>query len=159
VQIYLLRHGIADNPRPGQPDAERALTPEGQDKLRAVLKRARAAGVEPQTILSSPYRRALETAALAAEILEYKGKVRETRTLVPDASPYDLWDEIRAMQQEPAILLASHEPLMSTAVAFLLGSPALQVQMKKGALVRIDCDRFGREPKGILKWMITPALA
>jgi hypothetical protein len=29
--------------------------------------------------------------------------------------------------------------------------------MKKAALVRIDCDRLGPEPKGVLKWMLTPA--
>jgi hypothetical protein len=24
--------------------------------------------------------------------------------------------------------------------------------------VRIDCDRLAREPKGVLKWMLTPAV-
>jgi len=43
MQIYLLRHGIAEDAKPGQPDADRALTAEGRDKLRRVLKRARAA--------------------------------------------------------------------------------------------------------------------
>jgi hypothetical protein len=33
------------------------------------------------------------------------------------------------------------------------------VDMKKSALVRVDCDRFGPEPRGILKWMLTPATA
>ncbi len=46
---------------------------------------------------------------------------------------------------------------MSTLAAFLLASPALSVDMKKAALVRIDCDRLGPEPKGVLKWMLTPA--
>jgi len=159
MEIYLLRHAIAEDAGPGQPDSERALTPEGREKLRRVLKRARAAGVAPSVILSSPYRRAMETASMAAEALEYRGKVVETRALVPDAPPPDAWEEIRARHQESAILLASHEPLMSSLAAFLLGSPALQVDMKKAALARIDCDRFGREPRGILKWMITPSVA
>jgi phosphohistidine phosphatase len=159
MQIYLLRHAIAEDAGPGEPDSERALTAEGQEKLRRVLKRARAAGVSPSVILSSPYRRALETASLAAEGLEYRGKVAETRALLPEAAPPDAWEEIRTRHQESAILLASHEPLMSSLTAFLLGSPALQVDMKKAALVRIDCDRFGHEPRGVLKWMITPALA
>jgi phosphohistidine phosphatase len=110
-------------------------------------------------ILSSPYRRALETASLAAEALDYQGQVVETPALIPDAPPPDAWEEIRARHQESALLLASHEPLMSSLAAFLLGSPALQIDMKKAALVRIDCDRFGREPRGLLKWMITPAVA
>jgi hypothetical protein len=31
--------------------------------------------------------------------------------------------------------------------------------MKKGALLRLDCDRIGTEPRGVLKWMLTPATA
>jgi phosphohistidine phosphatase len=156
VQIYLLRHGIADD---GTPDSERALTAEGREKLRRVLARARSADVAPTLILSSPYRRAVETAEVVVEVLGYEGKVVKTRALVPDSSPYDAWEEIRKRSGEAAILLASHEPLMSSLAAFLLASPALMVDMKKAALMRVDCDRMGPEPKGVLKWMLTPATA
>jgi phosphohistidine phosphatase len=159
MEIYLLRHGIAEDARAGQPDAERELTDEGREKLRRVLKRARSADVSPSLILASPYRRARETAAIASNVLDYKGKVVETNSLIPDASPQEMWHEIRARHDEGAILLASHEPLMSALAAFLLACPALQVDVKKAALVRIDCDRIGREPRGVLKWMLTPALA
>jgi phosphohistidine phosphatase len=158
MQIYLLRHGIAGESRPGSSDSDRALTSEGRDKLRRVLKQARRAGAAPSLILSSPYRRALETADVAAEVLGYGGKVVRTRVLTPEASPFDAWEEIRARHDEPAILLASHEPLMSSLAAFLLTSPALQVDMKKAALVRVDCDGFGPEARGVLKWMLTPAV-
>jgi len=159
MEIYLLRHAIAEDAAPGHPDSDRALTPEGRERLKRVLKRARAAAVAPSVILSSPYRRAVETAAMAGEALDYSGKVVETRALLPEAPPADAWEELRARNGEPAILLASHEPLMSSLGAFLLDSPALRIDMKKAALLRIDCDRFGREPHGVLKWMITPALA
>jgi phosphohistidine phosphatase len=159
MQIYLLRHAIAEDAHPGQPDSERALTEEGREKLRRVLKRARQAGVAPGVIFSSPYRRALETASIAAEVLEYNGRVVETHALVPDAAPAEVWEEIRARRQESAILLASHEPLMSTLAVFLLSSPSLQIDMKKAALARIECAQIRREPRGVFKWMITPALA
>ena len=144
--------------RPHRPDSERALTSEGREKLRRVLKRARVAQAAPAVILSSPYRRAIETAEVAADVFGYKGKVVRTRALVPEASPSEAWDEIRSRKGETAILLASHEPLMSSLAAFLLNSPALHIDMKKAALVRVDCEAFGPEPRGILKWMITPTL-
>ena len=159
MQIYLLRHGIAEDPAPGHADSDRALTGEGKDKLRRVLKRARAAGVSPSLVLSSPYKRALETADAAADVLGYKGKIRHTRALVPEASPHDTWNEIRSCKDESAILLASHEPLMSSLAAFLLNSPALQVDMKKAALLRLDCDRLSPQPSCVLKWMLVPALS
>ena len=161
MELYLLRHGIAENARPGVKDADRALTEEGRVKLRRVLKRARDAGVELDVILSSPYRRAMETAGEAAEILAYRGKILQTPALVPNASPFDVWEEIRTRsnQGEESILLSGHEPLMSALVAFLLGSPALLVDMKKAALARLDCDRLGAEPQATLKWLLTPATA
>jgi phosphohistidine phosphatase len=159
MEIYVLRHGIAHDGKPGRPDAERALTAEGRDKLRAVLARARAAGAAPAAILTSPYVRAVETAEIAADVLGFRGNLERTAALEPDRSPYDVWDEIRARKHAASVLLAGHEPLLSALVAFLLGAPSLQVEMKKAALVRIDCDRFGAEPRGVLKWMLTPRLS
>jgi phosphohistidine phosphatase len=99
----------------------------------------------------------VETAAVAKEVLGYGGEIERSEALAPNASPYDAWEEIRAHKSQDSVLLASHEPLMSSLAAFLLGCPALQVDMKKAALVRVDCDRFGPQPKAVLKWMITPA--
>ena len=159
MEIYLLRHAIAENARPGLKDADRALTDEGRKKLKRVLERARGAGVKPDLILSSPYRRALETAEIAAQALKYDGKVVLSATLVPDANPRQVWEEVRSHKSEPAILLASHEPLMSSLLAHLLASPAFMVDMKKAGLARVDFDRFGPEPRGVLKWLLTPATA
>ena len=158
MQIYLLRHGIAEDGKPGKPDSERDLTGEGRDKLRRVLKRARTADCSPSLILTSPYVRAVQTAEIAADVFGYKGYKKDlvkTKALVPEASPHDVWEEIRVHRNESAILLASHEPLMSTLAAYLLRSPALQVDMKKGAIVRVDTERFSAEPHCILKWMLT----
>jgi len=152
MEIYLLRHGIAED---GYPDAQRALTAEGKEKLRRVLKRS---GATPSLILSSPYRRAMETAAIAAEVLGYGGEIERAESLTPDGSPSGVWEEVRARKDEDAILLASHEPLLSATVAHFLGSPGVHVDMKKAALVRIDVDRFGPQPLGVLKWMLVPGV-
>ena len=159
MEIYLLRHGIAEDAPPGMADSDRALTHAGRQKLRRVLARARAAKVEPALILSSPYRRALQTAEVAVQSLGYRGKIVSTRTLTPDANPRETWEEIRARNSEASLLLASHEPLMSSLLAFLLNTPALTVDFKKAALARVDCDRFPPEPHATLKWILTPATA
>lgn len=91
MKIYILRHGIADDQQPGQSDSDRSLTPEGRKKLRSVLRASRAAGVAPSLILTSPLRRAVQTAELAAEILEYKGDLLRTNALEPGAHPRMVW--------------------------------------------------------------------
>ena len=158
MEIYILRHGIAEDHNAGG-DSQRALTDEGRRKLRRVLERAEKAKVEPSLILSSPYKRARQTAELAAEVLGYGKKIVEIETLVPEGSPAALWEDIRARRQESAILIAGHEPMLSSSAAWLLGHPAMQVEMKKGALARIDVDRFGPKAQGLLRWLLTPRLA
>jgi phosphohistidine phosphatase len=152
MEIYLLRHGIAED---GYPDEQRALTAEGKEKLRKVLKRS---GAKPSLILTSPYRRAVETAEIAAEVLGYTEELERANALTPNGSASGVWDEIRAHKGETAILLASHEPLMSATVAHFLGAPGVHVDMKKAALVRIDVDRLGPQPLGVLKWMLVPGV-
>jgi len=158
MELYLFRHGIAEDAKPGRPDANRALTDEGKKKVADVVKAARRAGVEPSLIASSPYARAVETARIAAEVFEYRGDVVRTEALVPHGSPEKVWAELRDYREEAAILLSGHEPLLSHLVSFLLASPALRVEMKKAAMVRIDVESFGAMPHGTLRWMITAKL-
>jgi phosphohistidine phosphatase len=159
LELYILRHGIAEDPRPGTRDAERALTAEGERKLKAVLKRAREAGVEPSRILSSPYRRALQTATIARVSLEVDEEIVPEGALTPDGSPADVWTAVRTHRDVPSLLLSSHEPLCGKLTAYLLNSPQLVVDVKKGALIRIDVDAATRDPRGVLRWMLTAALA
>jgi phosphohistidine phosphatase len=159
MEIYILRHGVAEEPQTGQPDSERPLTADGRKKLRNVLRTAASAGVVPSLILTSPFKRALQTAQVAADILQYKSELLRTQALEPSSSPKAVWDEIRVHKDESGILLAGHEPLFSRLTAYLLGSPNLQVEFKKGAMVCIEVERFPAEPHGVLRWMLTSKLA
>src|SRR5690242_9827148 len=158
MELYLLRHGIAEDRSQTGRDADRRLTDEGRDKLRRVLERAHSAGVEPSLILSSPLKRALETAEIAAHELGYEGRIVRTDAISPESSPAQLWTEVRAHASESSILLAGHEPLFSHTVAWMLGSTRAMVHFRKAAIVRIDFDSLGAEPRGILQWMLTPKL-
>jgi phosphohistidine phosphatase len=159
MEIYLLRHGIAENRSASGSDADRRLTEEGRAKLRRVLERAHTAGVTPSLILSSPLRRAVETAEIAARELGYEGKIVRAEALEPDSSPQKIWDEIRRHREEAAVLVAGHEPLFSTTVAWMLGSTRAMVHFRKGALVRLDVEGLGATPAAVLEWMLIPKLA
>jgi phosphohistidine phosphatase len=157
MELYLLRHGIAETHAPS--DAERDLTDEGRRKVHDVMNLAGRAGVAPSSILSSPYRRALGTAKIAADVLGYKGDVVRTLALAPDGDVRAAWEEIRVHKGEPSLLLVGHEPLFSSLGAYLLGVPELQIDFKKGGLLAIEMPAFGAQPHGILKWMLTARLA
>lgn len=158
MEIYLLRHGSAERGSAGTPDAERSLTEEGRYEVQRVIAAAKLAHACPSLILSSPYKRALQSAAIAADLLHYKDQVLTSDALAPDAGVRGVWEEIRTHRDEGCLLLAGHEPLLSASTAYLLGCPELQVDFAKAGLVRMDVENFGTEPRGTLKWMLTPSL-
>ena len=159
MELYLLRHGIAEDHAETGRDEDRRLTAEGRRKLESVLERAHAAGVAPSAIFSSPLRRALETAELATRGLGYEGRIVRTPALVPDSSPQEVWKFLRDHAEESSVLLVGHEPLFSASTAFFLGSTRSMVQFRKGALIRIDIDSGRSVPEGVLQWMLTARLA
>jgi phosphohistidine phosphatase len=158
MELYLFRHGIAEDAPPGRPDSSRALTAEGRERTAAVVKMARNAGVMPSLIASSPYLRAVQTAEVAAKEFGWKGELLKLVSLVPHGAPEAVWSDICGLKDESAVLLAGHEPLMASLAAYLLNAPGLIVDMKKSAMVRIDVAGLGAVPRGVLRWMIVPRL-
>ena len=156
MEIYLFRHGIAEDAKPGRSDSGRALTDEGRRKAGEVVKAARRAGVAPSLIISRPYVRAVQTAEIAVEGFGYDGEIVRTEKLVPHGLPAKVWAELRDYREEAAVLLTGHEPLLSHLAAYLLASPVLRVEMKKAAMIRIDMESVGPTPHGTLRWLITP---
>lgn len=159
MELYLFRHGIAEDALPGRSDSSRALTDAGRERSAAVAKMARDAGVVPSLIASSPYLRAVQTAEVAAKEFGYTDDLVRWPSLVPHGTPEAVWSDIRDLRDETAVLLAGHEPLMSHLAAYMLNAPGLQVDMKKSAMVRIDLATVGAAPRGVLRWMIIPKLA
>jgi phosphohistidine phosphatase len=157
MKLYILRHAEAEPRGPGVAESDRKLTPEGKRELRAVLRLAHGAGVEPEVILASPWTRALETALAARDALGVK-QVIETKALLPDVLPTHIWGEIRSLRPLKELMVAGHEPHLSRLAAFLLEAP-VAIDMKKSAIIRIDVQEREGPPRGVLKWMLTPKLA
>lgn len=157
MKVYLLRHGSAAPRQANLEDAERRLTSEGRKEVRSVARTARAAGVSPELILSSPMVRTLQTAAVAGQIFKC-GEILETRSLLPDIPPPQAWREIRRHDSALQLLLVGHGPQLDRLAAFLLEAP-VAFDLKKGALLRIDVQAQEGRPRGVLKWLLTPQLA
>lgn len=159
MHVYLLRHGIAEDEHPGVGDVDRSLTVDGRRKLRHVLKSVAEAGSKPSLILTSPLKRAVQTAEVAATVLGYTGEILRTKVLMPGASSEQVWEEIRTHRSEEGIMLVGHNPLFDSLGPYLLGTPSLQMDFKKGAVLRVDIESFGSQPRGILRWYLIAKLS
>jgi phosphohistidine phosphatase len=120
--LLLIRHGIAEDPRPGQRDADRALTEEGWLKTRSAMAGLVARGYVPTRGFNSPYRRAAETMTCLQEAAG--AFPMETRLdLMPDGRPplVDLW--LRSLMASAgdadALALISHQPFLGDLIFHL----------------------------------------
>lgn len=142
--LLLIRHGIAEDYRPGLTDAERALTAEGWLKTRAAMRGLVALGHAPSRGISSPYRRAMETMACLKEaVLAQDGAgvfpVGVWEGLVPDGDAGEAEAWLRQLMggagADERLAFTSHEPFLSSLVAQLTGR---RIDVKKASCTEIE---------------------
>lgn len=122
MRIYLVRHGDAVPEEDAGSDRDRWLSSRGREHARVLGRLLREQGVSPDAILSSPLPRAVQTAELVAQALDFLGAVSSLRCLEPSAQPRVAAGEISAAGA--SVLVVSHEPAISSLGAYLLGRPA-----------------------------------
>ena len=118
MDLFFLRHGEAQ--RRAASDAERSLTPAGEEAVQGVIQSrlAELAGIE--LIVTSPYRRALQTAKIAAQVLGFDRQLLLTEQLEPGGEPQALLRFIDSLDAE-SVLLVTHQPLVGNVLSLLSG--------------------------------------
>jgi phosphohistidine phosphatase len=160
MELYIVRHGIAvDREDPKCPaDPERFLTDEGIEKSRQVAKGVAEVASVPDLILTSPYLRALQTAELFAEALEYsKQKIRKSELLLPGAEPLQLFRELAKDKDLSSVFVFGHAPHLDDLIATAIGTKHHISSLKKVGVAFVELKRLV-PPSGELVWLATPKL-
>lgn len=159
--LYFLRHAIAkDKSHWNKPDSDRPLTSQGVHKMRKTAKGFKHLDLDPDWVLSSPFRRAYDTAVIAADALKIKKKLKVVEDLSSQGSPEQLIRHLaRDYRATDTLLLVGHEPYLSKLISVLIGaSGPLGLEFKKGGLCRLEAGplRYGR--CATLTWWVPPKL-
>lgn len=156
--VYLVRHGIAALPTNDTPDSDRALTAAGRRKMMRVAIGLKRLGIVPDVVLTSPLRRAQETAALLASTLGRDLTVEIHEPLAPGTAPADLVRGLRAYRAAGHLMLVGHQPDLGELASHLLtGSASLApLPFKKGAVAAIEVASLPPRAAGVLQWFLTP---
>ena len=122
MKIYLVRHGEAISEDDAGSDRDRWLNANGREAVRVLGRLLRETQIEPDAIVCSPLPRAVQTAELLAQSLDYLGVIASLRSLEPSAHPARAATEI--MQAGRAVIVVGHEPSISALGAHILGRPS-----------------------------------
>jgi phosphohistidine phosphatase len=154
--LYFLRHASAGEHRmdPAK-DEKRPLDREGFQQCYQVARMLASMDVSLDSVISSPLKRALQTAALVANELAYDGKIHIESALRPGANYDQFRDMLRKYARSESLLLVGHNPNISE---FLSRSVEMDedgyIELRKGAIARVLEEQRG----AALEWLITPRL-
>ncbi len=122
MKIYLVRHGDAVPEDDAGSDRDRWLSPRGREAARILGRLLREQRLDLDAIVCSPLPRAVQTAELLAQSLDYLGHIASWRCLEPSAHPRIASGQIAAAGA--SVLVVGHEPSISAIGAFLMGRPS-----------------------------------
>ncbi len=158
MELFLMRHAIADSPQFYDSDRQRPLTEQGAHQHRQVL-RVLAPLLSPlDHLLTSPFIRARQTADITASAVTCTNPVEETNILAEDCS---LGNVLYLLEQYPLdthILCIGHEPYMSRLSAiFLDGEGRSTISFQPGAIIRMSFRGHAQPGCGALRFFLQPA--
>ena len=154
AEILLLRHAKSDHPA-GMTDRARPLTGRGQRSAHAIGRAISDFGATPDLILTSPARRAADTAALARDGGGWSAPI----ITVEDFYGTGVTTVLTALADQTSvdrILAVGHEPTWSATVSALIGGGA--VHMVTAAVACVETVLPAAPGSGWLRWMLHPRL-
>ena len=117
-----------------------------------------ALGAHADLMISSPYVRATQTAAIFAGALDYpEHKIRHTETLLPGSEPAALLRELAREKNASSVFCFGHAPHVDALLAAAAGAQRHITSMKKAGVAFVELKRIS-PPNGQLVWLVTPKL-
>lgn len=146
MRLLLIRHADAGDRDAAQwpDDTHRPLTPRGERRHRKVSKRLRKLGLVPTLLLTSPWRRAWQTAEITAEEVNCPAPVA-TEALATPPTIARIGSAIGSRPPDAVVALVGHEPWLSELAARLLTGKAdgMAIDFPKSGVLGLSMDSIG----------------
>jgi len=155
--IYFLRHASAgDHVSNPKKDEKRALDETGVEQCGYVGRALAALDAQVEVIISSPLKRAAQTASLVGNEMGYEGKLQLDNALRPGAGFSDFRKLLDKYSKYESIMVVGHNPNLSEFVGRLISETGCEagVELKKGGVARVELGRNS----AVLNWCVSPKM-
>jgi phosphohistidine phosphatase len=158
MDLIILRHGEAGKSMAAaRGDADRALTVAGGKEVEEVAEALDCLDVGLTHIITSPLKRARETASLAAEVLKKEETVEVWDELEPESDTARLYRRLSKLKPDSVVLVVGHEPYLSGMISEIIsGSKQARIVLKKAGVAKVSVSSWVPKATGELRWLMTP---
>jgi phosphohistidine phosphatase len=157
LDLYVLRHGEAGKAGSLSKDYQRPLTEPGRKRIEQVGDTLKEWELDFSKIMTSPLKRAKETAEIVAKILNLETRLEEVNELKPEGNRSELYQKLSKIKEDDSVLIVGHEPYLSALIGDAIASnPQSRISLKKGGLARLVITSFSPTVAGELRWLLTP---
>jgi phosphohistidine phosphatase len=160
MNLYLIRH--AEAVALGGAivrDADRPLTERGVADAKQLGKALALLDPGITSVLTSPLRRARQTAENIVPALKGHITPRVTERLAPGFRVKALLDELRTIGSASGVAVIGHQPDLSMAIGHLIGGQShTSIAIPPGAVARVRMSGVGLPAEAHLQWLLTPDL-
>ena len=159
MNLFILRHASAGTKRANPViDVKRPLDRDGKQHCLRLAHVLSANKIQFDLIVSSPLKRALQTASLVGTEMGYETQILLSTALSPTAAFPDFQKLLHECEPHENVLVVGHSPNLVTFLGTLLvphgTRTAAQVRLRKGAIARLS---LARGP-AILQSLLEPRL-
>lgn len=157
MNLYLMRHANAGVRKENLAlDAKRGLVKEGKEQCMLMARMLNAINVQVDVVVSSPLKRALQTAQFVATELGFEARIEVSPALNPDADYASFVKMLDKYADREGVLAVGHNPsLFKFLGRVITGNGGAGVRMRKGSIARIDMEKH----PPLLQWLIDPRIA
>lgn len=158
MDLYLFRHGKAEE-KTGlvTSDSGRKLTEIGIKEIETISKSLKVLDIEVDYIISSPLKRAKQTAdIISKDLLKRKKQFLIWDELKPEIPVEETIKKIYSLNFS-SIMFVGHEPHLSSLISNIIsGSTKTEILLKKGGFAHIELISNTPVLRGTLKSLMTP---
>jgi phosphohistidine phosphatase len=156
MDLLVVRHARAEDREEfaatGQPDSERPLTPKGIRRMTKAARGLRSLVPTIDLLVSSPFRRAVETAQIISEAYgEMRYVLRDE--LASNPTPQRLIASLAKEREHGVVCIVGHEPDLSALIkALLTDKSQAPAKLKKGSATLIRFSGPVAASSGSMQW-------
>ena len=155
MNLYLIRHSIAENISFDKKDFDRELTEEGKFVIKKSAEAWKNYVGNVEVILTSPLIRAIQTAEIISSTLQEIPNLIKDNNLGTGSRTADLIDILNSLEYKNVVVVG-HQPDLSQHLNNFCGTGSFNLAFPPASLAKIEFDNSIKYGRGRLIYFVPP---